>query len=218
MNPTPLKKFSMLFFFSVMFCILALPGKARAEAETNSVTKRPAIMERIQNLRAKIMDRRTEIKTKAEEKREEVKANASERREKIETQITERRAALKQRIENRHKEIITKHIKQIYNRLVQAIKKLEASAERVKAHIEKLSAAGHEVTEMRTFLAVANGTIAEAKTAVEAFQSSLQNAKDAATREAAMTAIRNATNTAKEKIKTAHQALVAVINSIKKSQ
>jgi len=146
-----------------------------------------------------------------------IKTEIDAQKESIKNSVQERRQGALDKI----KEEVDRFIQNVIERFTAADNRLIKLADRIDSRIEKLQTANISVSTSTDLMIIARAKINEATTSVASIVS---KTKDVST-ETTMTTIREEfktikaqIETAKEKIKIAHAALVDVVNSLKPGQ
>jgi len=175
---------------AIMIVFVVLPVISLAETATSSANK----------------EKDNIIKTEIDAQKESIKNSVQERRQ----------GAL-----DKIKEEVDRFIQNVIERFTAADNRLIKLADRIDSRIEKLQTANISVSTSTDLMIIARAKINEATTSVASIVS---KTKDVST-ETTMTTIREEfktikaqIETAKEKIKIAHAALVDVVNSLKPGQ
>ena len=150
-------------------------------------------------------DVRTQIKDVRTETRQNVKDIRSDARDEIKAkQETLRRARLNREVEK------------IYKRFMAAVERLRKLADRIESRIMKFEEQGRDMASSKAKLTEARTKIDKARIDTEAILGTGVSQTSTTTGiDTALQNLRGAVNTAKESVKTAHAALVDVVNGMK---
>jgi len=187
----------LVFLLISAFSAGLLAGTFALAEETDSSSATGTRQNRLQNVK----DRAQNLREKAQEKRENLQEKAAERKAKLEGR----------RVQN-----IRKFFSKMGRRLEAALGRLENITERIASRIKKFEERGANVTEAKTSLEEARARIAEAKAAFEDAKSKLEGVLNSDDPKVAFKEVREGlVKGVAEKIKAAHQALVAAIRALK---
>lgn len=149
--------------------------------------------------------KRATIKEQLEAKKEEIKSSVAERRENVANKIQER---------------AFNFVEKVKERLEAAINRLEVLAQRIESRITKMKEAGISTTEAEKLLKIAKDKInkAEENVSLISLTTDLPTTTSSTTSEilrSAFATSKSQIEQAKKDLKSAHAALVDVINSLK---
>lgn len=210
---------------------------AEAASTTPSNPKAQAVREIKKDIRDIRVERHEAVKNEREQARESVKTirttatSTGNTRKEVQKQIKDVRTDAKQNVKDiradARKDIAAKQMElrrtklhrellRMHTRFVAAVERLERLADRIDSRIKKfkeqsrdMSASETGLIEARAKIATAKSDVASIKTAATSTSGAMIDAKETLER------VRGAAQTAKESIKTTHEALVQVVNGMK---
>jgi len=211
-------------FLLVAGIVFAQSAVDSANTNTAPVKKAPS-REQVQEKRAELKDTRENAKAQILEKKEVLQEKRAEQKDNIADkrgEIKDKREMLKEKSQMKktdanekmaaaHKMRVEKIIKVLENRVAE----LNKFASRAEAHIAKLAAAGNDTTAASTLLMAAKVKVAEAGASVDGLYSQVEVAITSENQKVALQAVTTATRNTEAKLKTAHAAIVDVINYLK---
>lgn len=177
------------------------------EDESNNGSSKPL------EVRRQIEERKVEFEKKRvemQEKRELIKANFEEKKEAIKNGIEQRREAVNEKV----KERLEKFINILIERFTAAQERLAELASRIESRLAKMEADGLDVSAQKTALASAKVLIGDLTQSISEIETMSTEVLTGETR-ALYPELKEAVEATKSEIKTAHQALVDIIVSLK---
>lgn len=195
-------------------------------ANTNAApVKKAPLRERVQEKAAELKDTRANAKAQILEKKEMLQETRAEqkdnmadkrgeikdKREMLKEKLQAKKAGANEKIAAAHKMRVEKIIKVLENR----VEELNKFISRVEAHIAKLAADGTDTAAANALLTAAKVKVAEAGASVDGLYSQVDVAVTAENQKVALQSVTTAARNTEAKLKTAHAAIVDVINSLK---
>ena len=171
------------------------------------------IKERREALNAELKVRREALETEFKAKREALKEDVKQKREEFKEKATERKDELKKKLGEKRAAEIEKYFNAMVRKFEVALDQLQKLGDRISARLDTAEANGKEVTRE---------SLVKARTAINDAEQAFESAKAEYAKAAASTDVKGAFANVREvvqgvatKIRSAHAALVDVVNSIK---
>ena len=238
MNKLVKNTFVVGFALSVMpILVLAQARDARVENRTEKQAIRKDLKEEHRVLEDKIrkeretlresvkglppkeaLKKRLEVQVEMRKERQDFRADAKERIATFKEKAQERREELKKKIGEARANAVEKIFVRTLDRFADAIERLEKLADRIESRLNKLSSDGTDTSALQVLLEKARGSLGEARATLEIAQKKYDEMINSTEPKSSFEAVKLAIRDTKEKIKSAHKALVDVIVAIKPGQ
>ena len=202
-----------------------IKSEARERAEkirTEAEIKRAELIKEVESRRAELRDRANDDSDDDGDNEETGQKNNRERIENKNLASSTDRDAAKEikRLEQveKSKERIRTYASLMVNRFEAAVERLNILSERIDGRIIKLEAEGIDVRQAKDLMATAKSKIVTAKTEVQHIESALTMILTSDTPREALNSAKKLIDTTRDSVKSAHAALVDVVNSLKPGQ
>lgn len=202
-----MKNYKKLAVLALVLITLPLGAYATENESDDSSGRKP------EQVRLQIEERKAEFEKKRaemEEKRNLIKASFEEKREAIKNGIEERKEAVNEKV----KERLGKFVENLVERFTAAQERLGELASRIDSRLAKMEAEGIDVSTQKTALASAKVLIDDLSVSIAQIQTMSTDVLSGDTR-ALYPELKDAVEATKSEIKTAHQALVDIVVSLK---
>ena len=173
------------------------------------------IKERREALNAELKVRREALETEFKAKREALKEDVKQKREEFKEKATERKDELKKKLGEKRAAEIEKYFNAMVRKFEAALDQLQKLGDRISARLDTAEANGKEVTALRESLVKARTAINDAEQAFESAKAEYAKAAASTDVKGAFANVREVVQGVATKIRSAHAALVDVVNSIK---